>query len=526
MMSGGRAPSEPGPATPTNVLTVRGVERYFPVKEGMLQRVAGHVRAVDGVSFDIRRGETIGLVGESGCGKTTLGRCIAGLETPSAGGVYFGLDDGMLARFDVLRMRGDRATPDDRRELDQIDRLHRIDRMPREAWKAYRRNCQMVFQDAFSSLNPRHLVIDLVGRPLRVYGEASGAELTERVVSLLESVGLGRQHLYRFPHQFSGGQRQRISIARALALDPDFIVLDEPTSALDVSVQAQILNLLHQLQEERGLTYLFISHDLNVVRHMSDRIVVMYLGMIAESGRSEEIFDDPHHPYTQALLAANPNLEEASSAIRLQGSVPDPAAPPEGCRFHTRCPVVTARCGWDVSDAVRILEDRGGTLDAQDEDARRSPFEGTLTFETDERASAAHEELLSERTPEAFRSAVERLERRGRTIDIRLPVVEPFNVDAAGEVRRTACVLYRDDMPTGAMSAPVIDPRAGPARVVACSTNHRNRIGSWSASGLATASGSSPITSRFTGTSRRLPLRVVGTPGASTMRSGTCRGES
>ena len=197
----------------------------------------------------------------------------------------------------------------------------------------------MVFQDAFSSLNPRHLVIDIVGRPLRVHHEASGGELTERVVELLESVGLGRQHLYRYPHQFSGGQRQRISIARALALDPEFIVLDEPTSALDVSVQAQILNLLHQLQQERGLTYLFISHDLNVVRHMSDRIVVMYLGVIAEVGAMHER-DLPRSapPVHRGAPRRQPQHAWARHAIRLPGSVPDPAAPPEGCRFHTRCP--------------------------------------------------------------------------------------------------------------------------------------------------------------------------------------------
>jgi oligopeptide/dipeptide ABC transporter ATP-binding protein len=427
----------------SNVLSVRGLQKYFPLKEGILQRVAGHVRAVDGVSFDIRKGETVGLVGESGCGKTTLGRCIAGLTTPSAGGVYFGVDDPTLARLDDLRATTDPG-PGERAELAQLDRMHRIDQMPRPAWNAYRRNCQVVFQDAFSSLNPRHLVIDIVGRPLRVHKEASGAELTERVVSLLESVGLGRQHLYRYPHQFSGGQRQRISIARALALDPEFIVLDEPTSALDVSVQAQILNLLHRLQQERGLTYLFISHDLNVVRHMSDRIVVMYLGMIAEAGRSRDIFDDPRHPYTEALLAANPNLHNATSTIRLEGSIPDPAAPPEGCRLHPRCPVVTDRCGWDVSDAVRILEERGGVLDGLGDVERRSPFEGTLVFSTEDEAGAALAELTSDRTPAAFRDAAEAIERRDRTVCVRFRPVEPMLVDALGDERHTACILHRD----------------------------------------------------------------------------------
>ena len=261
--------------------------------------------------------------------------------------------------------------------------------MSGKVWRTYRRNCQIVFQDSFSSLNPRQLVKDLVGRPLQVHKEASGQELTDRVVSLLESVGLGRQHLYRYPHQFSGGQRQRISIARALALDPEFIVLDEPTSALDVSVQAQILNLLHELQKDRGLTYLFISHDLGVVRLMSDRIAVMYLGKVAEYGTASELFEDPRHPYTEALLAANPDIRAEVSVMKgLKGAVPNPANPPEGCRFHTRCPVATPACGWEVDDAVAWLQARellaAGLADVQ----RRSNFDATLVFHDEESASA------------------------------------------------------------------------------------------------------------------------------------------
>jgi ABC-type oligopeptide transport system ATPase subunit len=292
------ASHRPGART-THVINVRDITKHFPVREGILQRVTGHVHAVDGVTFDIRRGETVGLVGESGCGKTTLGRCIAGLTQPTDGGVYFRMDDESLRRLDGLRaIEPALRTPSDLDSMKSLTDRFRLDRMPKSTWRQYRRNCQMVFQDAFSSLNPRQLVVDIIGRPLRVHREASGTALTERVVELLESVGLGRQHLYRYPHQFSGGQRQRISIARALALDPEFIVLDEPTSALDVSVQAQILNLLHRLQEDHGLTYLFISHDLNVVRHMSDRIVVMYLGRICEVGEAAQLFDDPRHPYT------------------------------------------------------------------------------------------------------------------------------------------------------------------------------------------------------------------------------------
>jgi oligopeptide/dipeptide ABC transporter ATP-binding protein len=264
---------------------------------------------------------------------------------------------------------------------------------------------------------------------------------------LLESVGLGRQHLYRFPHQFSGGQRQRISIARALALDPEFIVLDEPTSALDVSVQAQILNLLHQLQQERGLTYLFISHDLNVVKHMSDRIIVMYLGVIAEIGRADDIFSDPHHPYTEALLAANPSMHEEDTAIRLAGSVPDPASPPEGCRFHTRCPVATDACGWDVSDVLRVLEERGHVLDGLRGVERSTPFDGTFSFETEEQAAIVVTELGANRIPASLRGATELVEARGRDVQVRFRPVAEMSVHAVGAEHHTACILHADDEP-------------------------------------------------------------------------------
>jgi oligopeptide/dipeptide ABC transporter ATP-binding protein len=442
-------PTEPLTAGPgRDVINVRDLTKHFPIREGVLQRVASHVRAVDGVSLDIPRGTTVGLVGESGCGKTTLGRCIAGLMPTTAGGVYFGMDDASVERLDVLRA----IDPADRRpehdaEMEALAARYRIDRMSKHSRRRYRRNCQVVFQDAFASLNPRQLVVDIVGRPLRIHGEASGAALTQRVVDLLESVGLGRQHLYRFPHQFSGGQRQRISIARALALDPEFIVLDEPTSALDVSVQAQILNLLHQLQQERGLTYLFISHDLNVVKHMSDRIIVMYLGVIAEIGRADDIFSDPHHPYTEALLAANPSMHEEDTAIRLAGSVPDPASPPEGCRFHTRCPVATDACGWDVSDVLRVLEERGHVLDGLRGVERSTPFDGTFSFETEEQAAIVVTELGANRIPASLRGATELVEARGRDVQVRFRPVAEMSVHAVGAEHHTACILHADDEP-------------------------------------------------------------------------------
>ena len=427
------------------VISLRGVEKYFPIKEGALQRVVGHVRAVDGVTFDIRPGETLGLVGESGCGKTTLGRCISGLVSTTGGGIYFRLPDEDAATLDAIEAipAADR-TSEQRAQIEAIDSRHRIDALDRHAFRTYRRNCQVVFQDSFSSLNPRQLVKDVVGRPLRVYKEASGSELTEQVVSLLESVGLGRQHLYRYPHQFSGGQRQRISIARALALDPEFIVLDEPTSALDVSVQAQILNLLHRLQEERGLTYLFISHDLGVVRLMSDRIAVMYLGQVAEQGTAEELFQDPKHPYTEALLAANPdiNADPDEELQGLEGTVPDPANPPEGCRFHTRCPVATPVCGWEVDDAVAWIDDEENILQSLTDVERRSNFDATLVFADETAASAVARALTDGTAPAAMTAALQEVRADDTKVTIRFQEVDPVALEDIGGGHLTACVLH------------------------------------------------------------------------------------
>ena len=427
------------------VISLRGVEKYFPIKEGALQRVAGHVRAVDGVTFDIRPGETMGLVGESGCGKTTLGRCISGLLDPTGGGIYFRLPDEAAATLDAIEaIPVEDRTSQQHQQVREIDGRHKIGSMGGQGWRTYRRNCQVVFQDSFSSLNPRQLVKDIVGRPLRVYKEASGSELTERVVSLLESVGLGRQHLYRYPHQFSGGQRQRISIARALALDPEFIVLDEPTSALDVSVQAQILNLLHGLQQERGLTYLFISHDLGVVRLMSDRIAVMYLGQVVEQGTAEELFERPRHPYTEALLAANPdiNADEDEELEGLEGTVPDPANPPEGCRFHTRCPVATPLCGWEVDDAVAWINTHEDLLDSLTGVERRSNFDATLAFADEETAAAVGNALGNGSVPPAMAGAIEEVRTEGREVVIRFREAGPVYLEDIGHAHYTNCILH------------------------------------------------------------------------------------
>ena len=299
------------------IVQVRDLKMHFPITQGIvIQRQVGAIKAVDGITFDIVRGETLGLVGESGCGKSTTGRAILQLYRPTAGEVYF--EDQSLTEIKGERLR----------------------RM--------RRRMQMIFQDPYASLNPRMTVGDIIGEPLLVHGLAKSRERRERVQELLRVVGLNPYFVNRYPHEFSGGQRQRIGVARALAVNPDFIICDEPISALDVSIQAQIINLLEDLQAEFNLTYLFIAHDLSVVRHISDRIAVMYLGKIMELTDRQELYDNPLHPYTQALLSAvpipDPVVEEQRKRIILEGDVPSPANPPVGCNFNTRCPVVMDIC--------------------------------------------------------------------------------------------------------------------------------------------------------------------------------------
>lgn len=310
------------------LVDIRGIKKYFPIHKGLLSRVVGQVKAVDDVSLSIRKGETFGLVGESGCGKSTLGRVILRLQGATDGEVvYQGRDIHSLRGQDLRKLRED---------------------------------MQIIFQDPFGSLNPRFLVKDIIGEPLRVHRNMSAKQIDKRVVELMELVGLDASRRYRYPHEFSGGQRQRIGIARAIALNPKFIVADEAVSALDVSVQSQVINLLMKLQRELGLTFLFIAHGLNVVRHISDRVGVMYLGKLVEVGETEKLFSAPLHPYTAALLSAipKPTPGRRQERIVLQGDVPSPANPPSGCRFHTRCPFAQEQCSKVEPKLVEVVPGR------------------------------------------------------------------------------------------------------------------------------------------------------------------------
>jgi peptide/nickel transport system ATP-binding protein len=313
------------------LLDVRNLKMYFPIRKGFLRREVGYVRAVDGLNFSINFGETLSLVGESGCGKTTTGRCIVRAYEPTDGQILYRRTDDVVV--DLAQLQG-------------------------VALKPYRREIRMIFQDPYSSLNPRMNVLDIVGEPLRVNEKMSGQELEDCVASLLRQVGLRPEFMRRYPHAFSGGERQRIGIARCLALNPRLVVCDEAVSALDVSVRAQILNLLQDLQQQFHLTYLFIAHDLSVVQYVSDRVAVMYVGQLVEMADTDELYGNPRHPYTEALLSAVPKPDPRLRAehIELPGEVADPAKPPSGCYFHPRCRYAEDRCSQEMPQ----LHDTGG----------------------------------------------------------------------------------------------------------------------------------------------------------------------
>lgn len=312
------------------LLEVKDLRMYFPIRKGFRRKVIGHVRAVDGLSFFIRKGETLSLVGESGCGKTTTSRCIIRALKPTGGEIYFQAED---------------------------DRMVNVADLPKARLRFLRRQMQMIFQDPFSSLNPRMTLFDIIGEPLLVNGMKNRQERIDRVAELLKVAGLPPEFMRRYPHAFSGGQRQRIGIARALALNPNMVIADEPVSALDVSVQAQILNLMIDLQDELGLTYLFVAHDLSVVKHISDRVAVMYVGKIVELAETEALYENPLHPYTESLLSSVPKPDPRlrSERIILRGEVADPSNPPRGCYFHPRCQYAQPICS-DETPELRELK--------------------------------------------------------------------------------------------------------------------------------------------------------------------------
>jgi len=320
------------------LLDVKGLKKYFPIQRGMLKRVVGNVKAVDDVSFYVRQGETLGLVGESGCGKTTASRAVIRLYEPTAGEIHFKTDrfsaDGKPEMVDVLAL-------------------------DKEQMKVLRQDISMIFQDPIGSLNPRMSVFDIVAEPMVIHGRGAGRETEEAVIRLLERVGLRPEHMRRYPHEFSGGQRQRIGIARALALSPRLVFCDEPVSALDVSIQAQTLNLLQDLQADFNLSYVFVAHDLSVVQHISDRVAVMYVGKIAEMAAAEQLYTYPLHPYTEALMSAVPKPDPLykSERIIMQGDVADPSNPPSGCYFHPRCQYAKDVCSQQAPEFRELKPD-------------------------------------------------------------------------------------------------------------------------------------------------------------------------
>ncbi len=337
------------------LVDARRVKKYFPLYGGLFKRKIGEVKAVDGVDVAIKRGETLAVVGESGCGKTTLAKTIIRLLTPTDGNIFFNVPYDIRQEIEQLL-----ADTRNSQRLDMLRSEYDLATFSGRKLKALRRYMQIVYQDPSTSLNPRMLVKNIIAEPMEIHNIAKGMEAEERVLNLLRKVGMNETHLYRYPHELSGGQRQRVAIARALATNPDFIVLDEPTSAVDVSVRAQLLNLLKSIQKEMGLTYMFITHDLNVVDYIANRVTVMYLGNIMESGGKELLFSKPAHPYTEALLSAIPVADPfiKRKRIILHGDVPSPINPPKGCPFASRCPIAKEKCFKEKPPIEEIRKDQ------------------------------------------------------------------------------------------------------------------------------------------------------------------------